>query len=230
MSMAEQANPSVGHSDGRRFSAQKRSIPLAVKIAYSAFVAVLVPVYYHDYGATNFLYFCDFALFLTLAGIWLERSLLISMCAVGILLPQTFWLADLAGGLIGVRLTGMTAYMFNPNLPLFTRVLSLFHGWLPLFLVWLLLRLGYDRRAYPAWTVLALALVLVSYFYLPPAGAILANSNTPVNVNYVYGFNDREPQHWVNQNLYVVLWISALWLLVFLPTHLILRKLCRAAA
>ena len=47
-------------------------------------MAVLVPVYWYYYGPTNFLYFCDVALFLTLAGIWLESPLLISMCAVGI--------------------------------------------------------------------------------------------------------------------------------------------------
>ena len=54
-------------------------------------MAVLVPVYWYYYGPTNFLYFCDVALFLTLAGLWLESPLLISMCAVGILLPQMLW-------------------------------------------------------------------------------------------------------------------------------------------
>ena len=51
-------------------------------------MAVLVPVYWYYYGPTNFLYFCDVALFLTLAGIWLESPLLVSMCAVGIVAPQ----------------------------------------------------------------------------------------------------------------------------------------------
>lgn len=208
----------------------KRKIPLAAKVIYSAFVAVLIPIYWRDYGPTNFLYFCDVALLLTFVGMWWETSLLISMCSVGLLLPQSLWLVDFGGNLLGVNLTGMTGYMFDPNLPLFTRGLSLFHGWLPLLLVWLLVRLGYDKRAFPAWTVLASALVLVCYFFLPPAGAHLANPHTPLNVNYVYGFNDREPQHWMNQHLYVVLWIGLLWSAAFLPTHLALRKLCRRAA
>jgi hypothetical protein len=152
--------------------ARKRSIPLAAKLIYSAFMAILVPVYLRDYGPTNFLYCCDIALFLTFAGMWLENSLLVSMCSVGLLLPQTFWLLDFGGQLLGIHLTGMTGYMFDHHLPLFTRGLSLFHEWLPLLLVWLLLRLGYDKRAYPAWTMLAAALVLVSYFFLPPAGAL----------------------------------------------------------
>ena len=63
----------------------------ALKLAYTAFMAVLVPVYWYYYGPTNFLYFCDVALFLTLAGIWLESPLLVSMCAVGILAPQILW-------------------------------------------------------------------------------------------------------------------------------------------
>jgi hypothetical protein len=210
-------------------STSRRRIPLVAKLIYSAFVLVMVPVYSRDYGPTNFLYFCDIAVFLTLAGMWLENSLLISMCSVGLLLPQTLWLLDFGGQLFGFRGLGMTAYMFDHNLPLFTRGLSLFHGWLPLLLVWLLVRLGYDKRAFPIWSVLAAALVLVSYFFLPPAGAHLANPNTPVNIDYVYGFNDKLPQHWMNQNLYVVLWIAALFLVVFLPTHLVLRKVCRPA-
>ena len=68
-------------------------MPLWLKFAYTAFMIVLVPVYWHYYGPTNFLYFCDVALFLTLAGLWLESPLLISMCAVGILAPQTLWVA-----------------------------------------------------------------------------------------------------------------------------------------
>src|SRR5262249_11265747 len=66
-------------------------LPLWVKIVYTAFMAVLVPVYWHYYGPTNFLYFCDVALILTLVGVWIESPLLISMCAVGILMPQAFW-------------------------------------------------------------------------------------------------------------------------------------------
>jgi hypothetical protein len=210
-------------------SRDKRRIPLAIKLIYTAFVAVMVPVYLRAYGPTNFLYFCDVAVFLTLAGMWLESALPISMSSVGILLPQTLWLLDFGGQLLGFHGLGMTAYMFDRNLPLFTRALSLYHGWLPLLLVWLLVRLGYDKRALPAWSAVATALVLISYFFLPPAGAHLPNPNTPVNIDYVYGFNDQAPQHWMNQNLYVVLWIAALCFLVFVPTHLVLRKVCRPA-
>jgi hypothetical protein len=230
--MKSAAPPVVGSAipviAGEPVVVQQHKIPLAAKVAGTVFLAILVPVYWHTYGPTNFLWFCDAALLLTVAGMWLESSLLISMCSVGILLPQCLWLADFGSNLLGIHLLGLTGYMFQPQLPLFTRGLSLFHGWLPLLLVWLLVRVGYDRRALSAWTALAAGLVSVCYFFTPPAGAHLTNSDIPINLNYVYGFNDQQPQAWVNQNLYVILWLGALWLVAFLPTHLALRKIFAA--
>jgi hypothetical protein len=78
------------------------------------------------------------------------------------------------------------------------------------------------------WSVLAAALCIVCYFLTPAVGSHLANANVPININYLYGFNDQQPQHWVNQNLYVILWLGALWLVAFLPTHLALRKIFAA--
>jgi hypothetical protein len=200
-------------------------IPLVAKVAGTLFLAVLLPIYWHTYGPTNFLWFCDIALILTVAGMWLESSLLISMCAVGILLPQCVWLADFGSHLLGFHLLGLTSYMFDHQLPFFIRALSLFHGWLPVLLVWLLFRLGYDKRALWVWTALAAGLVLICYFFTPPSGAHPANPNIPINLNYVYGFNDQQPQHWVNQSFYVILWLGVLWLVAFFPTHLVLRKI-----
>ena len=66
----------------------KPLLPLWLKLAYSAFVAVLVPSYWHAYGPTNFLYFCDVALLMTLVALWREDSLFASMPLVGILVVQ----------------------------------------------------------------------------------------------------------------------------------------------
>jgi hypothetical protein len=210
---------------GGAVAVRPHKIPLAAKVAVTVFLAVLIPVYLHEYGPTNFLWFCDTALILTVAGVWLESSLLISTCAVGILLPQCLWLADFGCQLLGFQLLGMTGYMFDSRTPLFIRGLSLFHGWLPLLLGWLVYRLGYDKRALSAWTPVAAGLVLACYFFTPPAGAHLTDPNTPINLNFIYGFNDRQPQHWVNQNLYVIGWLGVLWLAAFLPTHLALCKI-----
>jgi hypothetical protein len=221
--------------DGHRTTPTKRSaiilnaspikIPLTAKLTVSAFLAVLIPVYLHSYGPTNFLWFCDAALILTVVGMWMESSLLISMCAVGILVPQCLWLADFGSHLLGFRLFGLTNYMFDSELPLFTRGLSLFHGWLPLLLLWLLRRLGYDKHALIAWTTLAGALVLICYWFTPPAGAHLPDPNIPLNLNYTYGFNDQHPQTWINQNIYVIGWLGVLWLVAYWPTHWILGRI-----
>ena len=204
---------------------RKQKIPLAAKVVLTLFLAILIPIYLHTYGPTNFLWFCDAALILTVAGIWLENSQIISMCAVGILVPQCLWLLDFGAQLLGLHLLRMTSYMFDPQLSLFIRGLSLFHGWLPLLLLWLLSRLGYDKRGLSAWTVSAAGLLVGSYVLGPPPGAYLADPNLPININYVYGFSDQHPQTWMNQKLYVILWLGTLWVAAFLPTHALLRKL-----
>lgn len=205
-------------------------IPLWLKLAYTAFMAVLIPVYWLKYGPTNFLYFCDVALLLVLWGIWKESPLALSLAAVGILLPQVLWCVDFGVELAGGRFTGMTSYMFDSNRPLYLRGLSLFHGWLP-FLVWYLVgKTGYDRRALPVWTGLAVVLCLIAYFFLPPAGAVLENAATPRNVNYVFGLDDAAPQTWMPAGIYLWAWIAALAGLVYWPTHLLLRKQRPAAA
>ena len=91
-----QANPGISSGvlpHTMHISTVPRPIPLWLKIAFTVFMAVLLPVYWYHYGPTNFLYFCDVALILTLIAIWTESALLISMCCVGILLPQALWLS-----------------------------------------------------------------------------------------------------------------------------------------
>lgn len=202
----------------------KPLIPLWLKVVYTAFVAVLVPYYWQAYGPTNFLYFCDVALLLTVVALWRESPLLASMSAVGILLPQALWMVDFLAGFTNWHLTGMTDYMFNPNLSLFTRALSFFHFWLPLLVLWLVWRLGYDRRALLAWTALAWVLVLVCYFLMPGPPAPADNPNLPVNINYVYGFSDTEPQQWLPSLLYLLLVLVVLPVGIFWPTHLVLAR------
>src|ERR1035441_10456486 len=75
----------------------------------------------------------------------------------------------------------------------------------------------------------AAALVLFSCLFLARPGAVLANPNVPVNVDYVYGFGDPQPQRWMNQNLYVAVYLAALWGGIFLPTHALLRRIALPA-
>jgi hypothetical protein len=197
-------------------------IPIWVSVAYTAFMAVLVPFYWRTYGPTNFLYFCDVALFLMLAALWSKVSLFASMATVGILLPQMVWCVDFLAGLAGFRLLGMTAYMFDSHLSLFARGLSLFHFWLPFLAFWTIWRLGYDRRALASWTVLAWILLIICYFLMPAPPPPPENPNLPVNINYVYGPSDEAPQHWMPARAWFAVVMCGMPTLVFLPTHLIL--------
>jgi len=200
---------------------------LLAKLGYSAFMAVLVPVYLRNYGPSNFLYFCDLALLLTLAGIWTEDPLLLSIATTGILIPQIYWLLDFIAKLCGLRASGMTDYMFDPKRSLFLRGLSLFHGWLPLLLLALLYHTGYDPRALPIWTVLSTVLVLICYFLLPPPTP--NHGIKPVNINYVYGLSDQRPQQWMPQWAWLGVALLGYPLILYVPAHLLLLHFMPAA-
>jgi hypothetical protein len=202
---------------------QTARVPLAVKLAYTAFMAVLIPVYLHYYGPTNFLYFCDIALILTLIAIWSENALLISMCCVGIIVPQAVWVFDFLFSSAGFSLTGMTDYMFDPSHSLFLRFLSLFHGWLPFLLLYLVWRIGYDRRALASWTGLTWVVLPVCFFLMPaptPQPGL-----TPVNINYVWGMRDTAPQPWVPADVWFMGLLLGLPVLIFTPAHLVLSRI-----
>jgi hypothetical protein len=217
---ADGPHPPAQSSDGRR-----RRIPLWVKVAYSVYVAVLVPCYWRVYGPLNFLFFCDVALLLTLVALWTESRLLASMQAVAILLPQTVWVIDFVVRLFGGRLLGMTDYMFNPGLPLFVRLLSSFHGWLPFLLLWMVWRLGYDRRALWLQTAFGLALLIVSYLVSPAPPAPADNPNAAVNINYVFGLSDQKPQTWMPGWLWFMFLLLIVPVGLYLPAHLLLSRL-----
>jgi hypothetical protein len=203
-------------------------VPLVLKLAYTIFMAALVPVYWHYYGPTNFLYFCDLALILTLIGIWPENALLISMCCVGILIPQAVWLVDFFANLAGVSLTGMTDYMFDAGHSRFLRSLSLFHGWLPILLVYLVWKTGYDRRALPFWTVLAWIVLPICFFLMP--GPTAHPGLMPVNINYVWGTSDLAAQTFVPAYIWFLGLLIGLPLLVYVPTHFVLLRMAPSAA
>ena len=197
-------------------------LPLLFKLVYTAFMAVLIPVYWHYYGPTNFLYFCDVTLIITLVAVWIESPLLVSMCAVGILLPQVYWCIDFIANALGVSLTGMTNYMLNPNSWWFLRGLSLFHGWIPFLLVYLVWKLGYDKRGLPGWTVVAWALILICFFFMPPPRP--DPGLMPVNINYVWGMDDTAAQTWVSPYVWLAGLMIGLPLLVYTPTHFFLAR------
>ena len=199
-------------------------VPFNLKIAYSLFMLVLVPFYWITYGPSNFLYFCDIALFITWIGIWKESPTLISVAAVGILLPQLVWVLDFIATAAGFPLLGLTEYMFRESISLFARGLSLFHGWLPFLLIFLLGRLGYRKNAILYWTAIAWVAILISYFFMPAPGDAVESANVPVNINYVYGFSETTKQSWVSDPVYLVGLMLILPLAVYWPTGKLIER------
>ena len=192
-------------------------VPPWLKIAHLAFVTVLVPVYWRSYGPANFLWFSDLSLFLLTAVLLLENRLLASMTAVGAVAVETFWILDFVIHLIsGSRLFGAADYMFDPNVQFGLRALSLFHLWLPPLSLWLVWRLGYDRRALAAQTLLAWALLLATYFLTDPRD----------NINWAFGLG-RSPQHRLDPPVYLALMMAMLPLGAFVPIHLLLARFFR---
>ena len=207
-------------------TATDHRIPYSVKLLYTAFVAIVVPLYWVTYGPWNFLYDCDIALLVTVVAIWLESPLLVSMQAVAIVVLQTLWVVDLLFLVIGgVEITGVTSYMLNSSIPLYLRGLSLFHGWLPFFLLWLLARLGYDPRALAVQTAAGIAILLICYLFAPAPPPPADDPNHAVNINYVYGFRDSHPQTLMSPWLWLASLIAAHIFLLYIPTHVVLARL-----
>ena len=194
-------------------------IPLALKIICTLFVCALVPIYWRQYGPVNFLWFSDIALLVLLPALWMENALLVSMLAVSVVFFEGLWNIDFFFQLAtGKSWIGLSAYMFDPKIPLFIRGLSCFHIVLPLILLWGVQRLGYDGRAFLWQTIVALVVLPLSYL----AG------NPHENVNWVYGFG-HSPQKVMPAPLFVILLMVLFPLIIYLPTHLLFVRIFRAA-
>src|ERR1700733_4149364 len=112
-------------------------LPLWLKIGWTIWGVIWAPLYLKQYGPQNFLYFCDLGNLLLVVALWSESALLFSWQAAGLLLFQTVYIIDLAGAFsTGAHMVGGTEFMFDPHLPLFIRLLSLFHLATPPLLLW----------------------------------------------------------------------------------------------
>jgi len=190
-------------------------LPLWVKLADTAFVAVVVPVYAVRYGPGNFLWFSDIALIGSVAALWLENPLLASTLALAVLLPELAWNVDFFGRLFsGRHLLRLARYMFDRRISPFVRGLSLFHVFLPVLLVWTVSRLGYDRRAVLAQTALCWIVLPASYLLTSPAE----------NVNWVFGPRAK-PQRRLHPIAYLAALMAFFPLAVYWPSHLVLAAL-----
>lgn len=190
-------------------------VPLWLKIAYTALVALVVPIYWVKYGPANFLWFSDIAFILLVPALWFESPLAVSMMSLSVLLLEIVWNVDFFVRLIsGVKLIGLSNYMFDANLPVWLRALSLFHLILPVLLLWLLYRWRYEPHAVIEQTILAWVVLPLSYWFSTPEN----------NVNWTRGFGD-QPQTWTPPLLFLLLLMIAFPLVLYVPGHFVLKRL-----
>jgi len=190
-------------------------IALSLKLTYSIFVAWVIPIYWKQYGPANYLWFSDVALILLVPALWLESKLFFSALAVSVVLLELLWNVDFFVRLLTrSQLVGLSDYMFDSTISRSIRALSLFHVFLPAILIWYVYRLGYDSRAFVVQTFSAWVVLLLSFFLTKPKD----------NINWVYGFG-KKPQTRVPKVIHLLLLMLGLPVLVYLPSHLVLKRL-----
>src|SRR5579864_8427271 len=190
-------------------------IPFALKILWTAWVVVWIPVYWKEYGAQNFLFYCDIGNILITVGLWAESRLILSWQAVSLLIFQSLYAIDLIGAFIfRHHFIGGTEYMFDPAIPLLVRLLGLYHLAVPPLLLWLVYRLGYDPSAWKWATVEMLIVVPINFLW-----------RAQYNVNFARGLGHE--QHLMPSWLYLIGYLVVAPLLVYWPTQLLLLRWTR---
>ncbi len=189
------------------------ALPLWPKIVYTLFLAVIVPAYWVRHGPQNFLWFSDIALLATGAALWLESSLLASSMAVAVFLPESLCNASYFARLLtGARISTLADYMFDVRKSRFMRGLSLMlHVVMPVTLVWMLARLGYDPRGLLVQTALAWVVLPVTYALTGPE----------TNINWAFGFG-HPPRTRLSPRLHLLALMLGFPIGVYVPTHLAL--------
>lgn len=195
------------------FESSGQQIDLWIKIVYSLFVCILIPIYWKHWGPANFLWFSDIALIVNVPALWLENSLLASMMAVGVLLPEIYWNFELLMRILtGKKFTDLTGYMFDEKRPLFLRLLSLFHVILPPVLILMLIELGYNEKAIFWQTGFAGLILWLCYRYTPSSE----------NINWAFGFGRLRKQQ---SSLVPFVMLCFYLLAIYLPTHFFLSRI-----
>lgn len=195
------------------------AFPKWIRWAVLVWLAIWIPAYWRTWGPANFLHLCDIAVILACLGVWTNSALLISSQAVSSLLVAAAWALDAGSRLVrGRGLVGGAEYLFDTRYPLWIRLLSLFHLAMPVLLLWALGRTGYDRRGWALQCSIALPAFIAARFTAPA-----------VNINFAF----TDPfihRAWGPPPIHVLISWLFMALVVYLPTHLLLKKLFRATA
>jgi hypothetical protein len=177
------------------------------------FLALWLAIYLKYWGPTTFLFLCDIAVILTCIGIFTGNALLLSSQAVSSLVVDTIWLIDIVTKLIFNRhIIGGTEYFFDPNYPLWVRLISTFHVAMPFILIAAIRRTGYDRRALKLQFAIAAAAMIASRFAAPAR-----------NINFAFADPFLHKQ-WGPAPIHVAAMLVGLTIVIYIPTHAVLSR------
>lgn len=200
---------------GKTMTTNLPPVPLWFKTFYTAFVFVVIAVYWVKYGPANFLWFSDIAFFGMAYALWRDDALFPSMMAIGVLPLEFIWTFSYFSGFVGdygQTWLGVGDYMFDQALPLWLRALSWFHFFMIGTVIYMLLRKGYDKRALIPQTVLAIIVLAATHIW----------GIKEDNPNMIYPPGDLGEI--IPQPVYSALQPFVLFGGVILPMHLLLKK------
>ena len=184
------------------------------KILLGLLILLIIPNYYQNYGIENFLWFSDIALFLIFLGVYSNSALLISIAATLSFFTEINWCVDFFYHLLtGHNLLGMADYMFDSQLSLLLRELSLFHLLLPIYSLKYLYLWGYHDSAFKYSTVLYWTIICVCYMC----------TQVDKNINWVHL---AQMNNWqtISPTSWVLIQMTLYPLLIMFPTSLLFKN------
>jgi hypothetical protein len=191
------------------------SFPFWLKATAILFLGIFIPAHWHYSGPVNFLWLSDIGLFGAVLALLRGSRLLASMMLLATLLPDGLgWNLDfIVGWVTGWHPLNATVYMFDARVPLLIRALSVFHPLVPVLILWMVIKLGYDTRALVVQSLLTAVLFPLTYLLTGPER----------NINWVYG--PGQPQSVMPGWLYLLAMILGVPVMFYLPVHWLLRRL-----
>lgn len=195
----------------RRFKKTEHLIAAIICISWW----ILIAVYWISSGEPfHLLWLCDLTLLITGIGLLIKNPFLISSQIVGTLPIQLAWNIDFWLRLAaGTKIFGFTEYMFSPSHPNEVKLLSLFHIFLPVFLILAVLKLGYDKRGWILQAVITCLAYTLSFL----------TTNLAQDTNWVLGPFWRE-QKVIDAEIFLVIWII-LTVLLYIIFNLVLMQI-----
>lgn len=191
-------------------------VPLWLRIGWTLWFLVWFPSYlgywYGVQGNPFWLWYCNIGNFVIALAVWWQPRLLFSWQAVSTLPVQLPWVIDVAGRVLtGRHPFGFTDYVFGDEYPLLIRLMAFYHAFTPPIVIWMVWRLGYDRRGF-----------LLQLASIPPIMVLSFLLGRKDNVNWAWG-PDGE-QTWMAPWLYLLVCI-AVYPLMYGIVHVLLCAL-----